>query len=77
MGATIKREFDAFSHKVISILNTASAVVCGSSSKNVESAGLTLYRADETIKVNDELEQCDREPNRRFIVGKCRSTAKI
>lgn len=57
MGATIKREFEAFSHKVISILKTASAVVCGSSSRNVESAGLTLYRAEDTIKVNEVLEQ--------------------
>lgn len=49
----------------MSKLKTASAVLCGSSSKKFD---------DEAIIVNDELEQCDNEPNIRFIVGKCRKT---
>lgn len=77
IGATINREFEAFSHSVINILKTASAAVWGSSSKNVESAGFTLYKAEEAIKVNEVLEQWESDPNKRFIVGKCRSTKNI
>lgn len=68
IDATMRRGFDALSYSVMSKLKTASAVLCGSSSKKLE---------DEATMVNDELEQCDSEPNKRFIVGKCRSTLGI
>lgn len=72
---TTSLALDALSHRVISILNTASAVVFGSSKNNVESIEVfTLYKVDEGSTVSNELEQSDSAPNRRFIVQKCRKT---